>query len=111
MWRFADRQVVTGPANPSVGSGRYAPESAEAIPPIAPLCRRVVALSGGKSWSVPDFQGPYRLSGGALGEAALKDAFGDAVLEDLDGAAGDHPAAASAHAVFDQGLAAVAGGA
>src|SRR5688572_17161977 len=44
----------------------------------------------------------------ALREAAPENPFGDAVLEDLDRAAGDHPAAAAAHAVLDQLLLAVA---
>src|SRR6185503_1276769 len=44
----------------------------------------------------------------ALGKAAPENPFGDAVLEDLDRAAGDHPAAAAAHAVFDQLFLAVA---
>src|SRR5687768_14096713 len=45
---------------------------------------------------------------GALGEAAAEDAFGDAVLEDFDRAAGDHPAAAAARTVLDQFFLAVA---
>src|SRR4051794_33848644 len=44
----------------------------------------------------------------ALVEAAIEDVLGNAVLENLYRAAGDHPAAAAAHAVFDQRLAAVA---
>src|SRR5688572_26417598 len=44
----------------------------------------------------------------ALREAAPENPFGDAILEDLDRAAGDHPAAAAAHAVLDQLLLAVA---
>src|SRR5262245_17750667 len=47
----------------------------------------------------------------ALVEPAVEDVLGDAVLEHLDRAASDHPAAASPHAVFHQRLAAVAGGA
>ena len=37
-----------------------------------------------------------------LREASLEHRLGDAVLEDFDRAAGDHPAAAAAHAVLDQ---------
>src|SRR5262245_6860431 len=44
----------------------------------------------------------------ALRKAAAENALGDAILEDLDRAAGDHPAAAAARAVFDQLLLAVA---
>src|SRR5688572_6909721 len=47
-------------------------------------------------------------SASALGKAAPENALGDAVLEDLDRAAGDHPAAAAAHAVLDQLFLAVA---
>src|SRR5687768_1723123 len=43
-----------------------------------------------------------------LRKTALEHGFGDAVLEDLDRAAGDHPAAAAAQAVFDQLFLAVA---
>src|SRR5207237_3800993 len=44
----------------------------------------------------------------ALGKAAPEDAFGNTVLEDLDRAAGDHPAAAAAQAVLDERFLAVA---
>src|SRR6185503_14894059 len=44
----------------------------------------------------------------ALGKAAPENPFGDPVLEDLDRAAGDHPAAAAAYAVLDQLFLAVA---
>ena len=44
----------------------------------------------------------------ALVEAAVEDVLGDAVLQHLDRAAGDHPAAGAPHAVFHQRLAAVA---
>src|SRR6185503_13445049 len=47
----------------------------------------------------------------ALRKVAAEHAFGDAVLEDFDRAAGDHPAAAAAQAVLDERLLAVAGGA
>src|SRR5262245_49342448 len=47
----------------------------------------------------------------ALRKAAAENALGDAVLEDLDRAAGDHPAAAAARAILDQLLLAVAHGA
>src|SRR5450432_1839486 len=46
---------------------------------------------------------------GALIEAAVENLLGDAVLEDLHRSAGDHPAAAAAHAVFHQRVAAVSG--
>ena len=41
----------------------------------------------------------------ALWKSTIENRFGDAVLEDLDRAAGDHPAAAAAQAVLDQRLA------
>src|SRR5271163_1175631 len=44
----------------------------------------------------------------ALIEAAVEDMFGDAVLQHFERAAGDHPAARSPHAIFDQRLAAIA---
>src|SRR5438309_1157255 len=44
--------------------------------------------------------------GGPLVEAAVEDVLGDAVFQDFDRAARDHPAAAAPHAVFDQRLAA-----
>ena len=43
--------------------------------------------------------------------SAVEDALGDPCLQDLDGAAGDHPAAGAAHAVIDQGRLAEAGAA
>src|SRR5271163_2542682 len=45
----------------------------------------------------------------ALIEAAVENLLGDTVLEDFHRSAGDHPAAAAAHAVFRQRVAAVAG--
>src|SRR5262249_11752693 len=45
----------------------------------------------------------------ALVEAAVENLLGDAVLEDFHRSARDHPAAAAAHAVFHQGIPAVAG--
>src|SRR5262249_5375771 len=42
-------------------------------------------------------------------EPAVEDLLRNAVLENFHRAAGDHPAAAATHAVFHQGLAAVAG--
>src|SRR5512145_930072 len=45
---------------------------------------------------------------GTLRERALEDGLGDAVLEDLDRAAGDHPAAALAPAPLDQRVLGVA---
>src|SRR5215211_503776 len=44
----------------------------------------------------------------ALIEAAVEHVFGDAVFQNLDRAAGDHPAAAATHAILDQRLPAVA---
>src|SRR5882672_9108044 len=54
--------------------------------------------------------GPFPLANWirALREAPLEHAFCDPVLEDLDRAAGDHPATAAAHAVLDQFLLRVA---
>src|SRR5882762_1654574 len=54
--------------------------------------------------------GPFPLGNGirALGEGSLEHAFGYPVLEDLDRATGDHPAAAAAQAVLDQLLLRVA---
>src|SRR5438034_10074772 len=45
----------------------------------------------------------------ALVEPAVEDVLGDAVLEDFDRAASDHPAAAAPHAPFHPALLAVAG--
>src|SRR5579871_4613215 len=44
----------------------------------------------------------------ALVEPAVEYMLGNAILENLDRAAGDHPAARAPHAIFDQRLAAVA---
>src|SRR6218665_105976 len=45
---------------------------------------------------------------GALREAPVEHAFGDAVQQHFDRAAGDHPAPRAAQAVFDQAVLAVA---
>src|SRR5262249_19665414 len=44
----------------------------------------------------------------ALVQPAIENLLGDAVLENFGRAAGDHPAAAAAHAVFHQSVAAIA---
>src|SRR5262245_32409409 len=51
------------------------------------------------------------MAAAALVEAAIEHVLGDAVLENLDRAAGDHPATATPHAIFHQRRATVTGGA
>src|SRR5215470_8540824 len=62
--------------------------------------RRAAALSLGSVGMAP-----------ALIEAAVENVLGNAVLEDLDRAARDHPATAAPHAVFDQTILTVPQGA
>src|SRR5206468_5918704 len=58
------------------------------------------------AWSLGRL-GRFRL-GRALIESAVEDVLGDAVLQHLDRAAGDHPAAAAPHAIFNERRFAVA---
>src|SRR6185436_2283501 len=73
-------------------------------------CPTIATDSGANSASrnVLMSLGRFRPAWRPLIEAAVEHVLGDAVLQHLDRAAGDHPAAAAPHAVLDQRLAAVA---
>src|SRR5579863_10060304 len=92
------------PLNPCLrrnGSGRPAVFVASSETPISATAR------GRNSTSARLGSTAALLGGGTarfLRETTVEDEFGDAVLHDLDRAAGDHPAARAALAIFDQAL-------
>ena len=54
MWRFANRQVVTGQRILQLVQDVTPAKARKQFRLWRRLCRRVIALSGEKSWSVPD---------------------------------------------------------
>src|SRR5215213_8573653 len=87
---------------------RAVPSAPVSLKPLASAVTTGTPMRAHSSISSLGGVGRLRL-GGTLVEAAVEHVLGDAVLQHLDRAAGDHPAAAAPHAIFDERRLAIAG--